>query len=81
MRYVDGRHGPGPLRTDATFATAVLPPGACPVGARGLPPCEARMLNGSIHAFGELAYQDTVPSYLQLVLRQAAEEFPAALAE
>jgi hypothetical protein len=69
MHYVDGRHGPGPLRTEATFATAVLPPG------------EARMLNGSMHAFGELAHKDTVLAYLQLVLRQAAEEFPAALAE
>jgi hypothetical protein len=48
MRYVDGHHGPGPLRTEATFATAVLPPG------------EARMLNGSMHAFGELAHKDTV---------------------
>jgi hypothetical protein len=39
------------------------------------------MLNGSMHAFGELAHKDTVLAYLQLVLRQAAEEFPAALAE
>lgn len=63
------------------FATAVLPPGACRVGARGLPPGEAWMLNGSIHAFGKLAHQDTVLAYLQLVFRQPAEEFPAALAE
>ncbi len=39
------------------------------------------MLNGSVHAIGELDHQDTVLAYLQLVLRQAAEEFPAALAE
>ena len=39
------------------------------------------MLNGSMHAIGELAYQDTVLAYLRLVLRQTAEEFPAALAE
>jgi hypothetical protein len=57
------------------------PTGRLPVGARGLPPGEAWMLNGSIHASGELAHQDTVLAYLQLVLRQAAEEFPAALAE
>ncbi|MGH8573941.1 MAG: hypothetical protein ACREX8_15410 [Gammaproteobacteria bacterium] len=51
------------------------------MGARGRPPYEARMLYGSMHAIGELAHQYTVLTYLQLVLRKAAEQFPAALAE
>jgi hypothetical protein len=46
--------------------------GACPVRARGLPPSEARLLNGSTLALGSLSKQDTVLAYLQLVLRQAA---------
>ncbi|MGH3786220.1 MAG: hypothetical protein ACRDRG_06625 [Pseudonocardiaceae bacterium] len=47
--------------------------GACPVRAGGLPPCEARILNGSTHAIAEPAQPGhTVLAYLQLVLRQAA---------
>jgi hypothetical protein len=56
-------------------------PHGCNLRDRVLLPGEARMLNGSMHAFGELAHKDTVLAYLQLVLRQAAGEFSAALAE
>lgn len=46
----------------------------------GMPLCGARTREGSMDAIGELARQDAVRAYLVPFVRQAAGEFPAALA-
>ncbi len=84
--------GPAPLvvswhmldapRTDAAFAAA-LPMTGVPAWRvhLGMPLCGARMIEGSMDAVIELARKDTVLAYLDPLLRQAVEEFPAALSE
>lgn len=68
--------------TDAAFAAA-LPMTGVPAWRvhLGMPLCGARMLDGGMDAIIELASTDTVLAYLDPVVRQATEEFPAALAE
>jgi dienelactone hydrolase len=69
-------------RTDAAFAAA-LPMTGVPAWRvyLGMPLCGARMIKGSMDAVIELARKDTVMAYLDPVVRQAVEEFPAALSE
>jgi dienelactone hydrolase len=84
--------GPAPLvvswhmldapRTDAAFA-ATLPMTGVPAWRvhLGMPLCGARMIEGGMDAVIELARKDTMMAYLAPLLRQAVEEFPAALSE
>lgn len=69
-------------RTDAAFATA-LPLAGVPAWRvyLGLPLCGARMVEGSMDALIERARRDAMLAYVEPVVRQAALEFPAALAE
>ncbi|WP_437096032.1 alpha/beta hydrolase family protein [Streptomyces sp. enrichment culture] len=68
-------------RSDAAFAAA-LPLHGLPAWRvhLGMPMCGARMVDGSMDAVLELARQDALMSFLYPFVRQAAEEFPAALA-
>ncbi len=68
-------------RSDAAFAAA-LPMNGLPAWRvhLGMPMCGARMVDGSTAAVMELARKDVLMSYLYPFVRQAAEEFPAALA-
>ncbi|WP_158883378.1 prolyl oligopeptidase family serine peptidase [Amycolatopsis anabasis] len=86
-----GADGPAPLivtwhmldapRTDAAFAAA-LPMSRVPAWRvhLGMPMCGARMVDGRVDAVLELIREDPLLAYLAPFLRQAAEEFPAALA-
>lgn len=83
--------GPAPLlvtwhmldapRSDAAFAAA-LPMAGLPAWRvhLGMPMCGARMVNGSMDAVIERAMRDAVLSFFAPFVRQAADEFPAALA-
>jgi dienelactone hydrolase len=83
--------GPAPLivtwhmldapRSDAAFAAA-LPMNDLPAWRvhLGMPRCGARMVNGSMDAGLELIQKDVLMAALYPFVRQAAEEFPAALA-
>lgn len=83
--------GPAPLivtwhmldapRTDAAFAAA-LPMHDAPAWRvhLGMPMCGARMVDGSTDAVVELFAKDPLMLYLAPFVRQATEEFPAALA-
>lgn len=83
--------GPAPLittwhmldapRSDAAFAAA-LPMDGLPAWRvhLGMPMCGARMVDGSTDAIVALMRQDPLMSYLHPFVRQASEEFPAALA-
>ncbi|GAA2460461.1 alpha/beta hydrolase [Streptomyces glaucus] len=68
-------------RSDAAFAAA-LPMHGLPAWRvhLGMPMCGARMVDGGTAAIVELARQDVLMSYLYPFVRQASEEFPAALA-
>jgi dienelactone hydrolase len=82
--------GPAPLiitwhmldapRSDAAFAAA-LPMDGLPAWRvhLGMPMCGARMVDGSMDAGMALVREDVLMSYLHPFVRQAAEEFPAAL--
>jgi len=83
--------GPAPLivtwhmldapRTDAAFAAA-LPMTGVPAWRvhLGMPMCGARMVDGRLDAAVELAREDALTAFLVPFARQAADEFPAALA-
>ena len=83
--------GPAPLivtwhmldapRTDAAFAAA-LPMTGVPAWRvhLGMPMCGARMVDGRVDAAVELIRKDPLMAYAAPFTRQAAEEFPAALA-
>lgn len=83
--------GPAPLvvtwhmldapRSDAAFAAA-LPMSGLPAWRvhLGMPMCGARMVDGGMDAVLALVREDVLMSYLHPFVRQAAEEFPAALA-
>ena len=83
--------GPAPLivtwhmldapRTDAAFAAA-LPMAGLPAWRvhLGMPMCGARMVDGRLDAAIELAREDALLAFLAPFTRQAAAEFPAALA-
>ena len=83
--------GPAPLivtwhmldapRSDAAFAAA-LPMAGVPAWRvhLGMPMCGARMVDGSMDAGLELMRKDVLMSFLYPFVRQASEEFPAALA-
>ncbi len=83
--------GPAPLivtwhmldapRTDAAFAAA-LPMTGVPAWRvhLGMPMCGARMVGGRVDAVIELAREDALMAFLAPFVRQAASEFPAALA-
>ncbi len=83
--------GPAPLivtwhmldapRSDAAFAAA-LPMNGLPAWRvhLGMPMCGARMVDGSMDAGLELLRKDVLMSALYPFVRQAREEFPAALA-
>jgi alpha-beta hydrolase superfamily lysophospholipase len=87
----DAADGPAPLivtwhmldapRTDAAFAAA-LPMVGVPAWRvhLGMPMCGARMVDGRVDAVVELIRTDPLLAYLAPFVRQAAEEFPAALA-
>jgi dienelactone hydrolase len=87
----DAVDGPAPLivtwhmldapRTDAAFAAA-LPMSGVPAWRvhLGMPMCGARMVDGRLDAAIELARQDALLAFLAPFTRQAADEFPAALA-
>ncbi|RKN36772.1 alpha/beta hydrolase [Streptomyces hoynatensis] len=68
-------------RSDAAFAAA-LPMHGLPAWRvhLGMPMCGARMVDGSMDAGLELLRRDVLMSALYPFVRQAAEEFPAALA-
>ena len=68
-------------RTDAAFAAA-LPMAGVPAWRvhLGMPLCGARMVDGRLDRHIELAREDTLMAYLAPVVRQAVDEFPAALA-
>ncbi|GGV25059.1 peptidase [Streptomyces longisporoflavus] len=68
-------------RSDAAFAAA-LPMYDLPVWRvhLGMPMCGARMVDGGVDAVLELIREDVLMSYLEPFVRQAAEEFPPALA-
>ncbi|GEL23048.1 peptidase [Pseudonocardia sulfidoxydans NBRC 16205] len=68
-------------RTDAAFAAA-LPMAGVPAWRvhLGLPMCGARMVDGGLDAVVALAREDALLAFLAPFVRQAAEEFPAALA-
>ncbi|MBB2914524.1 dienelactone hydrolase [Streptosporangium becharense] len=67
--------------TDAAFAAA-LPMAGVPAWRvhLGMPLCGRRMLDSGMNAILERARRDTVLAYLEPMVRQAVEEFPAALA-
>jgi pimeloyl-ACP methyl ester carboxylesterase len=69
-------------RTDAAFAAA-LPLAGVPAWRvyLGMPLCGARMVDGSMDAVIERARRDAMLAYVDPMVRQAALEFPAALAE
>ena len=69
-------------RTDAAFAAA-LPMAGVPAWRvhLGMPLCGSRMVDGSLDRHVELAREDILLAYLGPIIDQAAEEFPAALAE
>jgi dienelactone hydrolase len=83
--------GPAPLivtwhmldapRSDAAFAAA-LPMHGVPAWRvhLGMPMCGARMVDGRTDAIVELFRKDPVKLFLHPFVRQATEEFPAALA-
>ncbi|MBN6038192.1 alpha/beta hydrolase [Amycolatopsis sp. 195334CR] len=83
--------GPAPLiltwhmldapRSDAAFAAA-LPMHGLPAWRvhLGMPMCGARMVDGSMDAGMALVREDVLMSFLYPFAKQAAEEFPAALA-
>jgi dienelactone hydrolase len=83
--------GPAPLivtwhmldapRSDAAFAAA-LPMNYLPAWRvhLGMPMCGTRMVDGRTDAIIELMRKDVLMSYLYPFVRQAFEEFPAALA-
>jgi dienelactone hydrolase len=83
--------GPAPLivtwhmldapRSDAAFAAA-LPMNEVPAWRvhLGMPMCGARMVEGSMDAGLELLRKDPLMAALYPIVRQAVEEFPAALA-
>lgn len=68
--------------TDPAFAAA-LPMTGVPAWRvhLGMPLCGARMAAGGRDAIVELARRDAVMAYLDPIVGQAAEEFPAALAQ
>ena len=68
-------------RSDAAFAAA-LPMHDLPAWRvhLGMPMCGARMVGGNMDAGLELMRTDVLMSFLYPFVRQAAEEFPAALA-
>jgi dienelactone hydrolase len=68
-------------RTDAAFAAA-LPMTGVPAWRvhLGMPMCGARMVDGRVDAIMELARRDALMAFLAPFVRQAADEFPAALA-
>ena len=70
-----------PPRSDAAFA-ASLPMDDVPAWRvhLGMPMCGARMVNGSTDAIVQLFRRDALMSFLYPFVRQATEEFPAALA-
>src|SRR5947208_1262246 len=82
--------GPAPLivtwhmldapRSDAAFAAA-LPMNELPAWRvhLGMPMCGARMAEGGTDAIMELIREDALMSFLYPFVRQATEEFPAAL--
>jgi alpha-beta hydrolase superfamily lysophospholipase len=82
--------GPSPLivtwhmldapRTDAAFAAA-LPMSGVPAWRvhLGMPMCGARMVAGRVDAIIELSRKDALMAFLAPFVRQAADEFPAAL--
>ncbi|SHJ44439.1 Prolyl oligopeptidase family protein [Nocardiopsis flavescens] len=84
--------GPAPLivtwhmldapRTDAAFAAA-LPMAGVPAWRvhLGMPLCGPRMVEGRLDRHLELAREDILLAYFGPIIRQAVEEFPAALAE
>ncbi|MFG3255383.1 alpha/beta hydrolase [Streptomyces sp. NPDC048172] len=84
-------NGPAPLvvtwhmldapRSDAAFAAA-LPMEGLPAWRvhLGMPMCGARMVDGRTDAVMELVREDVLMSFLFPFVRQAAGEFPAALA-
>ncbi|ADB33070.1 hypothetical protein Kfla_4021 [Kribbella flavida DSM 17836] len=83
--------GPAPLivtwhmldapRSDAAFAAAVPMTGVPAWRVHlGMPLCGARMVDGSMAAGLELMRKDVLMSFLYPIVRQATEEFPAALA-
>ncbi|KZM70123.1 alpha/beta hydrolase family protein [Nocardia terpenica] len=67
-------------RSDAAFAAA-LPMNDLPAWRvhLGMPMCGARMVDGSTDAIVELFSKDPLMSFLYPFVRQATEEFPAAL--
>ncbi|MCK2238755.1 MULTISPECIES: S9 family peptidase [unclassified Crossiella] len=83
--------GPAPLivtwhmldapRSDAAFAAA-LPMHELPAWRvhLGMPMCGARMVDGSMDAGLALIREDPLMSFLHAFVKQATEEFPAALA-
>src|SRR3954471_14134039 len=68
-------------RSDAAFAAA-LPMDDLPAWRvhLGMPMCGARMVDGSMDAGAELMRKDVLMAFLDPFVRQATEEFPAALA-
>lgn len=68
-------------RSDAAFAAA-LPMNDLPAWRvhLGMPMCGARMVDGSMDAGLELMRKDVLMAFLYPFVRQATEEFPAALA-
>src|SRR3979490_2575750 len=67
-------------RSNAAFAAA-LPMNDLPAWRvyLGMPMCGARMVDGSMAAGLELIRKDVLMSFLYPFVRQATEEFPAAL--
>jgi dipeptidyl aminopeptidase/acylaminoacyl peptidase len=67
-------------RSDAAFAAA-LPMNDVPAWRvhLGMPMCGARMVDGSMDAGLELMRKDVLMAFLYPFVRQASEEFPAAL--
>ncbi|MFI6172703.1 alpha/beta hydrolase family protein [Nocardia sp. NPDC051052] len=68
-------------RSDAAFAAA-LPMNGLPAWRvhLGMPMCGARMVDGTMDAGAELMRKDVLMAVLYPFVRQASEEFPAALA-
>lgn len=68
-------------RSDAAFAAA-LPMVGVPAWRvfLGMPLCGARMVDGSMDAGLELVQRDSLRAYTDMMVRGAADEFPAALA-
>ncbi|MFB9906965.1 alpha/beta hydrolase family protein [Allokutzneria oryzae] len=68
-------------RSDAAFAAALPMNGLRAWRVHlGMPMCGARMVNGSMDAGMELVRKDVLMAFLYPFVRQAFEEFPAALA-